>query len=321
MECLPDTAHAWFLDGEAEPSNLRLKPYPLPPIGEQEVMVCNKAIGLNPVDWKVLAMKQQDLPGVDAAGIVVAVGLHADPTLLGKRVAYHQSLHRAGTYSEFTVVDQRILMRVPDALSFTMAAAFPCPALTAWQALEKFPVKLGKSVLISGAGGSVGQYLVQLAALRGFNVTTLSHPRHHEKLQALGAGRCLNNTGPMDDPALMASFYAVIDTVSADSATQLACMLRANGHLVAIQDRPLQWPSAAFSECWSLHEVALGALHRHGDAADWQALTFAGEQLMTAIANNTLHTDTLITASFSQLPQQLTALKYRQFSGKLVMTL
>lgn len=69
-------------------------------------------------------------------------------------------LQREGSYAEFTLLKAEVLLRIPDELDFAAAAAFPCPALTAWQAIEKIPTRPGAQLLIAGAGGSVGHFLV-----------------------------------------------------------------------------------------------------------------------------------------------------------------
>ena len=149
--------------------------------------MCNEAIGLNPVDWKVLGMpgwRADHVPGVDGAGVVVGVGEGVAAAWLGQPVAYHQSLQRNGSYAQFVNIPARALLRRPSGLDALTAASFPCPGLTAWMALEKLPAGKGHRLLLSGAGGAVGHYLVQLAQERGFAVTTMSHPRHHS-----GCGR------------------------------------------------------------------------------------------------------------------------------------
>lgn len=163
-------------------------------------------------------------------------------------------------------------MLVPPDIDFATAASLPCPALTAWLALEKLPTRAGARVLISGAGGAVGLYALQVALMRGFRVSVMCHPRHWERLTALGAIECFE--GPLGaDPQWpvrhAGAFYAVIDCVNADHAMRLAPVLSASGHLVCIQSRVDTWPCTPFGRTLSIHEVALGALHDHGSDLDW----------------------------------------------------
>ncbi|WP_249226253.1 hypothetical protein [Entomohabitans teleogrylli] len=210
-------------------------------------------------------------------------------------------------------------MRIPDALGADQAAAFPCPGLTAWQALEKIPTRPGETILISGAGGSVGHYLVQLAAQRGFVVHTLSHPRHAGRLETLGATRALAEPEDRQAPWPVADrYYAIVDAVSDERCDWLCRQLRANGHFVAIQGRAQHWPNPPFAQAFSLHEVALGALHSWGDDRDWQHLTHHGETLLTWLADGSLSGESLVETPFEQLNHSLTRLKARNFSGKMI---
>jgi NADPH:quinone reductase len=321
---LPVSWRAWVWRGGANPLDLTLEQVPRPVLPPGEVLVKNAMIGLNPVDWKVLGDEQLawqpgHVPGVDGAGTVVAIGAGVPRAWLGQRVAYHQSLHRHGSFADYTTLRAEVLLRVPDTLDFAVAASFPCPALTAFQAIEKLPPLPGRTLLISGAGGAVGRYLVQLAIARGFAVTAMCNRRHWERLRALGVSDCID--GPLPDghawPVNEAKrFFAIIDSVSEDHAARLAPALLANGHLVCIQGRVTHWPCEPFGRALSTHEVALGALHVFGDHDAWAALTQSGEQLLGDIAAGTLQPEPGIVGAFEDLAEQLNALKHRQFSGK-----
>lgn len=146
---------------------------------------------------------------------------------------------------------------------------------------------------------------------RGFAVATLSHARHHARLAARGAEPVATVEA--------ARYHAIVDTTG--EAETLAPGLKANGHLVSILGRVAAWPNGAFAECWSLHEVALGALHRHGDDADWAELTAAGETMLAALATGTLLPEALRIGDFANLPAELEALRQRSFTGKALLRL
>jgi NADPH:quinone reductase and related Zn-dependent oxidoreductases len=310
---LPTRYRGWVYMGGELPQGLQAQEIPAQALKSDEVLVHNQAIGLNPVDWKV--MTQGSVPGVDAAGIVVQIGDASQEHWLGKRVAYHQNLQAQGSFAEYTPIQSRALMVMPDELSFELAASFPCPGLTAWQALEKVPAQARGELLISGAGGAVGHFLVQMAKVRGYRITTLSHPRHHARLQSLGA----DLTRVSEDEVLSERFYAVIDSTNPENAAKLADVLEANGHLVAIQGRVEQWPCAPFGRALSMHEVALGALHQHGSDTQWQRLMHQGEQLLKQLAEGSLRGEERHLFTFDDIATQLVALKHRNFSGKQVI--
>lgn len=326
MSVAPPSWRAWVWKGSAAPQGLVLEHVVREPLAAGHVLVRNAVIGLNPVDWKVLGgdlvnWQPDKVPGVDGAGVVVAVGAQVPQSWLGKRVAYHTSLRTPGSFAEYTPVAARALLSAPDGVSFATAASVPCPALTAWLAIEKLPRRKGARVLVAGAGGAVGQFLVQLAAARGFEVAAMCHERHWARLAALGVSACVR--GPLVSSAWSEEnagrFYAAIDSVNADHAARLAPALEANGHLVCIQGRLDTAPCPPFGRALSVHEVALGALHDHGDDAAWERLTQAGDALLTSIDYGTLKTEAYTMTPFEALAQQLDALKHRAFSGKALV--
>ncbi|QGZ64799.1 alcohol dehydrogenase catalytic domain-containing protein [Paraburkholderia acidisoli] len=326
MMVTPPAWRAWVWQGSADPRDLALETVAREPLAPGHVLVRNAVIGLNPVDWKVLGgdlvnWRAGKVPGVDGAGTVVGLGANVAAHWIGQRVAYHTSLHAPGSFAEYTPVATRALLRVPDGVDFATAASMPCPALTAWLALDKLPRRVGARVLIAGAGGAVGQYLVQLAAGRGFEVTAMSHPRHWTRLTALGATACMHgapgSSAWLEENA--GRFFAAIDSVNAEHAARIAGVLEANGHLVCIQGRLAAAPCAPFGRALSVHEVALGALHDHGDDAAWARLTQAGEALLAALDYGTLRAESHTMAAFESLAQHLHALEHRAFSGKALV--
>lgn len=178
-------AWAWTSDKGIDGLELIRKPLVQP--GPGEVMVANRALALNPVDWKIIewghpARESAHVPGADGMGVVVATGagVHIKP---GTRVAYHQALSRDGSFAEFCLLHAATVWVVPAALDDSAAALLPCPGLTAWQALDKVPGTCG-DVLVVGAGGAVGLLLLQLAVQRGYRVWATADTKHHSHLKA-----------------------------------------------------------------------------------------------------------------------------------------
>lgn len=324
LEALPAIYQAWTWQGSADPRALELQERALPVPSTGEVIVRNGAIGLNPVDWKVLdgsmGWTTGHVPGVDGAGIVVEVGPGLSSDWLGKSVAYHQDLSAHGSFAQYVPVSARALLQLPDGMDLPTAASVPCPALTAWMALAKLPARPGGRLLVSGAGGAVGNYLVQLGSEQGWHVTVLCHERHRERLRHLGAAHWI--AGPLtgDQAIVNEIFDVVIDTIDSQHAQRLHATIGANGHLICIQGRVAEWPNPPFGRAISLHEVALGALHKHGSASDWAHLTSAGTRLLQRISAGSLMAEPLVTAPFECLGDHLEALRHRKFTGKPVIT-
>lgn len=283
-------------------------------------MVANEAVGLNPVDWKFVAWGREpwqpgQVPGVDGVGRVVGVGARVSQDWMGHRVAYHQSLARSGSFASHTVVASRAAMRVPPGLAPTAAASMICPLLTALQAIEKLPALHGAQVLVTGAGGGLGHWLLQLGARAGWQITAMASARHHDRMHALGAVRCVAG----EDALSPRSFSAAIDCVSGSHAASLAPYLAANGHLVCIQDRVEAPLTPAFNAAISLHEVALNALHALGTPAQWRALNASAEGVMYQLLDGTLSPQPHQVWPLAELPQALDAMKHHRSSGRPVV--
>lgn len=157
----------------------------------------------------------------------------------------------------------------------------------------------------------VGGFLVQMVAQAGWEVVAQCHPRHHARLARHGAEAL-----PWTAELPQAAFSAAIDLRGSEPAAGLFPPLRANGHLVCIQGRVTGWGDEAFGRCVSLHEVALGALHVHGDAQDWHALRGAGAEIFDGLQTGRLTPEHLVLRGFDDLPAHLHALRDRDFSGK-----
>ncbi|MFT4113633.1 zinc-binding dehydrogenase [Silvibacterium sp.] len=327
-------ARGWVWSGGREPEQLQLSPLQIPEPAPEEVIVENRAVALNPVDWKVLpsttlGWQPGHVPGVDGAGVVIAAREKAG-IAVGTRVAYHQNLEREGSFATHTKIVAKALHVVPEGVSFAQAATVPCPGLTAWQAIDKLPVEAGRDVLVIGGGAATGNFLTQLAVDSGYRVWVTASERHHPRLRAMGvAGLCdyhdakwrMGLLDALQRTSGSGNLYAAIDTVGEDHARTLAPLIGYNGHLVSLQGRLNTPPMPGFTTVISLHEVALGAIYRYGSELDWQKLRAAGQGLLGAIAEGQMQTPEIEPFDFEDLGNTLARLKAGRQRGKLVAEL
>ncbi|MDC2867408.1 zinc-binding alcohol dehydrogenase family protein [Bacillus sp. BP-3] len=173
----------------------------------RDILVKIHAISVNPVDTKVRAPKDKKeeeykILGWDASGVVVEVG--EDCTLFqpGDEVFYAGSIIRPGTYSEYHLVDERIVGAKPKNLTHAQSAAIPLTAITAWEGLfERLAIDINnkeknklKNILIIGGAGGVGSIAIQLAKWAGLSViTTASRKETREWVESLGADYVINH--------------------------------------------------------------------------------------------------------------------------------
>jgi NADPH:quinone reductase-like Zn-dependent oxidoreductase len=136
--------------------------------------------------------------GVEAAGLVAAVGDQADGVQPGDRVAAHSlPLREQGAWAERYIAAGEHVAAVPAGVPFDAAAALPVPALTADQTIgDALRVRAGETVLVNGAGGVTGGLLVQLAARLGATVIATAGPDSADRLAELGATAVLDYHQP-----------------------------------------------------------------------------------------------------------------------------
>ncbi|WP_406630426.1 NADPH:quinone reductase [Amycolatopsis sp. WGS_07] len=195
------------------PEVLTLSELAVPEPGPGEVRVRIVVSAVNPTDWKaragsgLVAEPELSVPHQDGAGVVDAVGSGVTAFAVGDRVwtllaAAHAPL--SGTAQEYTVLPADRLVPLPDEAGFDEGAAFAIPALTAHRALtvaEDGPRRLapnalsGKTVLVSGGAGAVGNAAIQLARWAGATViSTVSTEAKADLARAAGAHHVVRYT-------------------------------------------------------------------------------------------------------------------------------
>ncbi|WP_374029041.1 zinc-binding alcohol dehydrogenase family protein [Bdellovibrio bacteriovorus] len=140
------------------------------PLGPYDLRVQVKALSVNPVDYKQARTIDAKNPGPrvlgwDAAGTVVEIGERVKTFFPGMDVFYAGAVNRPGTNSEFHVVDERLVGRMPKNLSYQEAAALPLTTITAYECLfEKVRLdrQVEKKILVIGGAGGVGSMALQL---------------------------------------------------------------------------------------------------------------------------------------------------------------
>ncbi|MBX3607620.1 MAG: NADPH:quinone reductase [Piscinibacter sp.] len=158
---------------------LQVEDQPTPEPGEGELRVRLAWSGVNPSDVKSragLSNPAMDfeavIPHSDGAGVVDAVGPGVDPVRLGERVwVFNGQWGRAhGTAAQQIVLPARQVVTLPAEASLEVGASIGIPLMTAWHAVASCGSLLGRTVLVPGAAGAVGQYVVQLARRAGARV-------------------------------------------------------------------------------------------------------------------------------------------------------
>lgn len=247
MKAIAYTQHGLSIE---DPSSLIDLDLPKPTPERRDLLVEVSAISVNPVDTKIRAGAATTEPkvlGWDAVGVVRAKG--SDVTLfeVGDEVFYAGSIARPGCYSEFHVVDERIVGHKPKTITAAQAAALPLTSITAWELLfDRLGVQEGggegQSLLIVGAGGGVGSVLVQLARqLTKLTVIgTDSRAETSDWIAELGAHHVIDHSKPfrtqLETLGINEVSYVASLTHTDGYFSKLVEVLRPQGKLGAIDD-------------------------------------------------------------------------------------
>ena len=196
---------------EPGPSSvLRIVDRPVPEPGQGEVRVRVVRAGVNPTDWKFRAGAMGGLafeeiaPGQDASGVVDAVGAGVTGLSIGDRVWTYLTQHGRplGSASEHVIVPAAQAVPLPEGASFDLGASLGVPAVTAHRLLTSGPVArlapgalAGRTILVQGGAGAVGNAAIQLATWAGATViTTVSSTEKAELARAAGAAHTVDYT-------------------------------------------------------------------------------------------------------------------------------
>jgi zinc-binding alcohol dehydrogenase family protein len=172
----------------------------------RDIQVQIKAISVNPVDCKIHQNVnpengEQKILGWDASGIVSAVGEGVSIYKVGDKVYFAGDLTRPGCNAEYQCVDERIVGKMPESLSFSEAAALPLTAITAWELLfDRLHIKGASDssdnvIMVTGAAGGVGSILIQLAKCLTVAkvIGTASRAESQAWVKSMGADLVINH--------------------------------------------------------------------------------------------------------------------------------
>ncbi|GAM87680.1 hypothetical protein ANO11243_057070 [Dothideomycetidae sp. 11243] len=205
---------AWLT--EAHGTSFKVDSAPLPNPGPDQVVVCNKAVAVNPVDWKmrdygILIQNYPAVLGSDLAGIVHEVGSDVKNVRKGDRVTGHAGANllngkpEDAAFQLYSRCPAVTVAKIPDSLSFKDAAVLPLAISTVSMALylkealalpypSLSPKKSGKVILIWGGASAIGTMAIQLARASGVTVVTTASKRNHTYCKDLGADAVIDYT-------------------------------------------------------------------------------------------------------------------------------
>jgi NADPH:quinone reductase-like Zn-dependent oxidoreductase len=208
---MPSNQAAWLSAKSARP--LEAKPAPYTPPEENEIVVKNGAVAVNPVDWLKQALgdlmfswiKYPVILGSDLAGEVVEVGKGVTGFEAGDRVIGHavgmdvrSNKSAEGAFQQYTIIRANLASPIPSSMPYENACVLPlCLSTAACALFQKdflalqyptvSPKPNGKTLLVWGGSTSVGSNAIQLAVAAGYEVITTASPKNFEYVKRLGA--------------------------------------------------------------------------------------------------------------------------------------
>ena len=225
-----------------EPEELRLGELPEPQISAEQCLVKVTAVSVNPSDWKTLAgiwrfatgNRFPRRTGIDFSGTVERAGqkvtrFHPGEAVIGSVVPL-----RTGCLSEYVAVSEAHLSRAPRNVSLADAAGIPVACSTAYVGLRHRRRDLrSKRVLLTGAGGGVGHFVIQLGRVFGAWVTAVCSESKMELCRELGADRVLDYR--KTDPLAEGERYdLVFDCASSISYSEARGVLNPGGEYLLL---------------------------------------------------------------------------------------
>ena len=241
---------AAILTGYGPPEVLELKEVETPTPADDEVLVrivaatvfagdCEmRAFDFPAAFWLPLRLmfgltkprKNVQIPGQELAGVIQAVG--KDVTGFKKGDEVFAPLEKFGGCAEYLCLNAKKAIAIkPVNMSFEEAATVPVGGLNALHFVRKANIGSGDKLLINGAAGSIGTFAVQIAKIRGAQVTAVDGTRKLDMLRSIGADKVIDYT--QEDFTRNGETYdAIIDVVGKSPYSRSVCSLNDNGRYI-----------------------------------------------------------------------------------------
>jgi len=322
---------AWVVKDQTQLglAQLQLLDVAIPEPQADELQVKVQAVGLNPVDYKIIdsgvsAWQYPHIIGIDVAGEVSAVGPNVTGFKRGDRVFYHSDLRRNGALAAYNVTLAASVAKLPDALSDVQGAAILCANLTAYQALmRKVNLTNAQTILIHAGGGAVGLAALQLAKQLGLRTITTVSARKRALVEKVGADTIIDyHQEDVTAAVLKATEGRGVDvSLNTIGGAELAAdtdRMAYNGQIVAIGDG--MPPHFDFDDrALALIRSGLGGVYRSNDPVQIHDLAVMAQAVAELVIADKLDPFIGDVQPFDQVPAALQTIKNGRNVGKLVI--
>lgn len=301
--------------------NFAVEDVPEPPVGDGEVLVEVKAIGIDQIDVKArkgegmsdyLKQEHPMILGWDISGVVSKVGSRVKDFKAGDAVFGTIRFPGPGSsYAEYAAAPADQIALKPENISHAEAAAATQSPLTAWQALvDTGHVKKGDRVLVHGGAGGVGNYAIQIARHIGCYVITTVSGADRAFVKELGADEVIDYRTQVFEKEVKEVDF-VLDTIGGDNFVRSLDVLKPEGMIVLLPSNKKEEADKAVREkqVKNYRHILM-----HSSGKDMRAIAgMLREGSMKANVDKVY--------SFEQIPQAQEQLENGKVRGKIVVTL
>ncbi|WP_433597738.1 quinone oxidoreductase family protein [Nocardia sp. CA-135953] len=308
------------------PEVLNYVEVPDPQIGPDQLLVDTEAIGINFIDTYIRTGRYPQavpyVPGAEGTGVVAEIGTNVTEFAVGDRVAWAAA---PGSYAQRVAVPAAVAVKVPDGVDAPVAASALLQGMTAHYLIESiYEPEPGETVLVHAGAGGVGLMLTQLAAARGVRVITTVSSDAKEKLsREAGASEVLRYSDDLADQVRARTegvgVAAVYDGVGAATFEAGLASLRVRGMLAlfgAASGPVPPFDLQRLNPAGSLFVTRPTLAHYTRDRAE---LLWRATDILTAIADGTLHVRIGATYPLADAEQAHRDLEGRKTTGSIVL--
>lgn len=231
-----------------------------PTIKADQVLVKVKAFSINPMDWKIrkgemTLMSGSKFPkhtGTDFAGIVEEIGSSVIGIKNGDEVfGVVKNMMKEGVSAEYVAVTSSLVWKKPYILSFPQAASIPVVGTAAVTAMEKMGnISSRTTILVNGATGGFGMFLLQLLKQKGANVTAVTSSRGAEFAKKWGADSVIDYT--KENVLSQKNRYdIVIDLSGKMGYTKAKKIMKSKALFLNPTPKPIEIPTSLFANLFT----------------------------------------------------------------------
>lgn len=231
-----------------------------PTIESNQVLVKVKAFSINPMDWKIrkgemTLMSGSKFPkntGADFAGIVEEIGASVSGFRKGDEVfGVVKDLMKEGVSAEYVAVPSFLIWKKPSNISFPQAASIPVVGTAAVTALQKMGnINSQTNILVNGATGGFGMFLLQLLKQRGASVTAVTSSKGTEFAKKWGANAVIDYTKE-NVLSQKATYDIVIDLSGKMGYRNARQIMKSKAMFINPTPKPIEIPISLFKNLFT----------------------------------------------------------------------